>query len=633
MNGEQRLMVEALLQNMADGVIAIDKEGRTIVFNRAAAKITQFSMREALGRPFEEIFACQTGRGENPLKKALETGEVQMDHSADLISRTGERIPLSVTCSPFLSEYDEVVGGLAVFRDMTEFREIDNMKTEFISTVSHELRTPLTSIKGAIGLIMGGVAGEINEEVRELLNIAQKNTDRLIKIINDMLDISKIESGKIQMNKEPLYITDCVRRSVEGISAFAHQNNIRIETDLPPATSVILADKDRIDQVITNLLSNAIKFTPAGGQVTVSVREEDDFVKVSVKDTGIGVPETHLERIFDKFHQVDRTAARQKGGTGLGLSICYAIVNEHGGKIWAESIVGKGSTFSFTLPRLKGGEELAEPELTLSARVQEFESRRLKREPLEIKGKTILVCDDDPYAVRELKRFLDKEGFECIEAYNGRECIELARRVRPDAISLDIIMPGLDGFQVVNILKQDPVTERIPVVFVSILRDKAHKEVSLGVHDWLVKPISEKRLVDSVKRAVGQAAERPVILIVDDDKDTVKLLRVMIEKAGYIADTAYDGKEAIEKINAMRPDLIILDIMMPGLDGFQVVSLLKENNWTRHIPILVLTAKDLTPLEKRLLHLGVTRFLTKSYATEEKIMADVSQLIHLALNH
>lgn len=631
----EKVVIEAILENMADGVIAVDRSGSVVVFNRAATKVTLYSEKEALGASFSRIFTTRSGGRGCSLSRALETGEVQIDHNCDLITKTGEAVPISITCTPLLDVDGSVAGCIAVFRDMAEFRQIDDMKTEFVSTVSHELRTPLTSIKGSIGLILGGVAGQINEDVTELLGIAQNNTDRLIKLINDMLDVSKIESGKIQMNREPIFITDCVRRSVEGIRSVAQENGVKLIVDLPPSVSTVHADRDRIVQVITNLLSNAIKYTPPDGSVTVSVAEEPDYIQLSVKDTGIGIPENQLDKIFDKFHQVERSSTRQKsGGTGLGLSICYAIIAEHEGKTWVESQVGQGSTFFFTLPKAKTMiEDLWDRTLTsVDDRISDLFSRRARAEVIEVKGKTILICDDDPGAVRELRSYLEKQGFNCIEAFNGKEAIEIAHRIRPDAITMDIIMPSLDGFQVVSMLKEDAVTEKIPIVFVSVLKDKSHKEISMGFHDWIVKPINEDRLVGAVKSAVGQKKEQPYLLIVDDDPDVVRLLKIMVDRAGYLSEVAYDGKEAIEKINSCKPDLIILDIMMPALDGFQVVNLLKENNWTKDIPVLILTAKDLTPLEKKMLHLGATKILMKSCASQEVIMQDVSELLRSAIS-
>lgn len=626
-------LADVLVKNMADGVIAFNADGKVILINEAATKITRLSQQEAVGKGIEEIFSYPGPKEKNPLLISLSSGEVRLDHGFSLITSTGERLPLSVTCTPILNKNGKVLGGVAVFRDVTELREIEDMKTEFVSTVSHELRTPLTSIKGSIGLILGGVAGEVHDEIAELLTIAQNNTDRLIKLINEMLDVSKIESGKIQMNKESVSLDTLVKKALEGIKSYANECQVKLKCQIPEYMPLVLADRDRIDQVITNLLSNAIKFTPAGGVVSLEVDDEPGFVTISVADTGIGIPHGQLEKIFDKFHQVDQSSIRQRGGTGLGLSICYAIVSEHGGKIWAESTEGEGSAFYFSLPKLAGlvrvrGEE---EQTSMLARLEQFQERVRHRQETRVEGKTVLICDDDPTAVRELKSYLEKEGFDCIEAYSGREAVEIAKRTKVDAITLDIIMPGLDGFQVVNLLKGDPATDSIPIVFVSVLKDKANKEISLGVQDWLVKPVDEARVLRSINSAIGQKKERPVVLAVDDDRDTVKLLTTMIERAGYAAETAYDGQEAIDKINTFKPDLIILDIMMPGLDGFQVVSLLREKNWTNRIPVLVLTAKELNPLEKKLLHLGMTKFLTKSYATHGKIMRSVAELLYTAL--
>ncbi|MEE8449536.1 MAG: ATP-binding protein, partial [Thermodesulfobacteriota bacterium] len=430
-----KALADVLVRNMADGIIAVNARGEVILINDAATKITRLSEKEAIGKGIEEVFCYPGSKERNPLLMSLTGGEVQLDHNFNLITSTGERLPLSVACTPILDKKGKVSGCVAVFRDVTELREIENMKTEFVSTVSHELRTPLTSIKGSIGLILGGVAGEVNDEVAELLTIAQNNTDRLIRLINEMLDVSKIESGKIQMNKESLAVDTLVKKALERIKGYANECQVKLKCQLPEQIPLVLADRDRIEQVITNLLSNAIKFTPAGGVVTLEVTDESESVNISVADTGIGIPEGQLEKIFDKFHQVDQSTIRQKGGTGLGLSICYAIVSEHGGKIWAESTEGEGSSFNFTLPKLErlGKVRAEEGEASLLARLEEFQERVRHRQETKIEGKTVLICDDDPTAVRELKGYLEKEGFYCIEAYSGREALEIAKRTKVDA--------------------------------------------------------------------------------------------------------------------------------------------------------------------------------------------------------
>ena len=611
--------IEAIMNSAADPIMTVDVSRNITMVNQTFLYLLGWEEKDVLRKFCGDIISCRDSEGNLLCDGECDISKVFQEDKyirgrAVVTTSTGLGINMHTSNAPLKDSQGRIIGLVRIMRDITKETEIDRMKTEFISTVSHELRTPLTSIKGSLGLILGGAAGEINEDLAELLTIAQNNSDRLIRLINDILDISKIESGKIQMKLASISILDCIKDSAAEIDSFARDHRVKVEFNIPDAAAPVFADKDRIVQVVTNLLSNAIKFSEAEGTVLVEVKEDQKDVYVSVADSGIGIPEDHLGRVFDKFQQVDSSAIRKKGGTGLGLPICRAIIDEHKGKIWVESTPGKGSTFTFTLSR---------------------EKRKKRREPseklLEVTrgiSKTVLICDDEADITHLIRIYLEKEGFRCVETYSGQEAIEMAKRDKPDVIALDILMPEMDGFETARILKSAPETRDIPIVFVTVQKDEKGMGLSFTFSDWITKPIDEKRLIQSIKKAAGEkTGNEATILIVDDDVDLVRVLKKTVETEGLKTETAYGGKEAIEKIKISRPDLIILDVMMPDIDGFEVVNSLKESRWTRDIPIIILTARDLSLEDKEALRTGVTKFLMKSYTSEKELLGNITGLL------
>lgn len=385
-------------------------------------------------------------------------------------------------------------------------REVDELKSNFLSTVSHELRTPLTSIKAFAEILLDNRGEDLETQIR-FLNIINDESERLSRLIGDLLDLSKIESGVMKWKFEALDIRETVRKSLEAISSLAAKKNIMIRTDFPETCPSVEGDPDRLVQVVTNLLSNAVKFTDEGGHIDVGGKSTADGLRVFVRDDGIGIPPEHLGKVFEKFLQVDTAAARQRGGgTGLGLAICKEIVEYHKGKVWLESELGKGSTFFFTIPF--AGPPPASAVESGTHRIPLTEDRAATAGAEEgtmdrARPRKVLVVDDEPH-IREFLRYeLLKEGFEVVEAANGEETIDLARRAQPDLITLDILMPGIDGFDILSILRHDERTSHIPVMMLSIVDDK-EKGLRLGAVDYLVKPIQRKEFIDTLKKVLAE---------------------------------------------------------------------------------------------------------------------------------
>jgi signal transduction histidine kinase/CheY-like chemotaxis protein len=498
--------------------------------------------------------------------------ESGMQHTREITLSEPHHRVLKIRTNPVIDGRGDYIGCVKMVRDVTAEHEISQMKNEFVSTVSHELRTPLTSIKGYVDLILDGETGEINDIQREFLGIVKQNSDRLVALINDMLDISRIESGRIHLKIEPIDIADSIAGAIDTFRAIIDQQgmglNLAVPRDLPAAAG----DRDRVGQVLTNLISNAIKYSPGGGSIAVKARTREHQVIVSVKDTGIGISREDQEHLFDKFYRVDSSLTREIGGTGLGLSICKTIIELLGGQVWVESTPGKGSTFSFSLP-------IAPKELV---RTPEVEG------PIVQRGGLVLVVDRNPEIANLIEIYLRKEGYDIIKARSADEAMRLAIEHKPAVITLDVMLEGADGFDLLQQIKENPETSAIPVVILSIVCDEG-KSCRLGAANYLEKPIDQERLIGIVDDLVG-TIDSPTVLVVDDDKHIVDVLSHNLKSRGFAVAQAYNGLEAMAAIQRAIPDLILLDLRMPEMDGYQVIEQVKRSPMTKHIPIVVMTA-------------------------------------------
>ncbi|MDP2234509.1 MAG: ATP-binding protein, partial [Actinomycetota bacterium] len=422
---------------------------------------------------------------------------------------------LEVKTNAVVDRRKRPIGCVVSLHDVTAEREIALMKNEFVSMVSHELRTPLTSIKGYVDLIVDGEAGEINDIQREFLQIVQENSDRLVTLINDLLDISRIESGRVHLKIEPLNIADVIAGVMETFRVVADQSDVVTAMRVARGLPRVAADRDRVGQVLMNLVSNAIKYSPGGGSVTASAHRRGDMVVIEVADTGMGISAEDQKHLFEKFYRVDNTLTREIGGTGLGLSVCKSIVELLGGSIGARSETGKGSAFHFSLP-------VAPTDLVRTPAVEG---------PVRATGGKVLVVDHDPEIAGLIETYLQKRGYEVLKAHSAAEARSLARRERPRVITLDVLLDDADGFDLLQELKDDPRTADIPVVVLSVVCDEG-RGLRLGAADYLEKPIDQGRLVKIVDDLVG-ALDAPLALIVDDDRHIVDTLSRMLKRRGF----------------------------------------------------------------------------------------------------
>ncbi len=472
-------------------------------------------------------------------------------------------------------------------RQNKRLQEATRLKSEFLANMSHELRTPLNSIIGFTDQLLLGFFGEVSEKQREQMNKVHSSAKHLLSLLNDVLDLSKVEAGRMDFKKEEFRLHDSIKEVLTEISGLlTKKEEIEVKVDIQKDIPMVYTDYDRIRQILFNLIGNAIKFTKKGEIViSASYENNSDYVHVSVRDTGIGISKEYLSYIFDSFRQVDGSTTRSAGGTGLGLTISKRLVEMSGGQIWVESEIGKGSVFTFSLPIRPDVHTIIEDEKICPDK------------------KLVLAIEDNEQDLEIIKNSLEVEGYQVIGVLKAREGIEKAKELKPFAITLDILMPEIDGWEVMKILKSDPDTENIPVIMTTIT-DNRSKGFSLGASEYIVKPIDQKQFISTIKRLKDWrfSTNGQHVLIVDDDPDAVELLSEFLEREDYHVLKAFGGEEAIEIIEKERPSMVITDLMMPVVDGFEVIRRVRSDPAMSDIPIIVVTAKELTMEERKFIN-------------------------------
>jgi len=501
---------------------------------------------------------------------------------------------------------------------LTQRSHLDTLKDEFISTVSHELRTPLTSIRGSLGLLSSGIMGDLDPKAQNLLRIAVTNTDRLIRLINDILDLERMESGRAPLQIRRCSLRDLVQQAADTMVGMAHEATVRIVLENPPASTSPEAlyfdgDSDRILQVLTNLLSNAIKFSPPASTIRVHVEATSDSIVLKVSDEGRGIPSDKLDSIFDRFQQVEPSDSRRKSGTGLGLAICRTIVQQHSGSIWAQRNLGPGSTLYVMIPRTARSSDAVVPTIVL---------------PLPRGEGSILVCDDDPSIRTVVKEHLTRQGYTVIEATSGEEAIFLASESPVEAILLDLYMPGLSGWETLQRLRDNPATSLIPVVILSVLSPVLRSQLTGGAQGWVQKPFNENLLFAELGRVLHRGEGPAQILLVEDDEDLASVVIASFEQADVTVDHAPTRQQAIRRCVARRPDLLILDLTLPDGDGFSFVEWLREQPGLRTLPLVVYSGREVSDHEMSKLRLGPTEFLTKAKVQPKEVEELVVSMVH-----
>lgn len=595
--------MESVLNATNDGIALLNREGRLALVNRRFC--------EMLGARSEVLLQKTLPESQALLIDELPQADRLMNHvvalAADDVSDpigVGEEIVeiagleprfFQVYTAPVQGENSgSVIGRIIALRDVTRERELDKMKTEFISVVSHELRTPLTSIKGYTDLLLSGAAGEASELQREFLGIIQSSTTRLSNLINDILDISRIESGKIDIKHEPIDYREIVADTLRLMRAAADEKQIVMDASLPESMPPVRGDTDKVTQVLTNLVSNALKYTPPGGWIKVLLEVTGDAsVTTCVADSGVGIAPEDQKKLFQKFFRADNSSTREAGGTGLGLVIAKTIVELLGGAIWIESELGRGSKFYFTLP--------LSPEMGLAD---------AKREATLLPDRgigLIMVIAHDAYVRGLIQHHLHRRGYGTIVAGSGKEGLQKARQHKPDVIVLDIMMPEADGLQLLRALRQDPATSAISLMIVSMVGDPSRGAMSLAGFSLVCKPISDYRFAENIWRALDchQKNQTPAqsantVLHVghapasdlrdgESQSGTGEDLAAKLAEFGLELLVVETPSEAVSATIMRSPVLIVIDMTMSDTVLFELISAIKGEEEAARIPIILLS--------------------------------------------
>jgi len=493
-----------------------------------------------------------------------------------------------------------------------ELERANRLKSEFLANMSHELRTPLNSIIGFSELLVSRRAGPLNEKQGRFIAHVGDAARHLLRLINDILDLSRIEAGQLELHGEDFNLSDLLPEVLSVVRPLAMNKGVRLdheELDL-----WVHADRLRIKQVLFNLINNAVKFTPPDGEIRISGVERNQFVEVSVSDTGIGIGPEHHASIFEEFRQVQENKGAVKEGTGLGLAISRRLVEEQGGKIWVESEPGQGSVFRFTV-------------LSAMARPKRPVAEAPEPGPSSGKKPLVLVVDDEAPARELLLSYLEPAGYATITASSGGEALEKAKNLRPDAVTLNMLMPSKNGWEVLFELKSSPETAHIPVVIVSVV-DKRKMGFALGACEYLLKPVDRELLIRALRTNVGPPSnDAGKLLIVDDDESTLQFLSQSLQAEGYEVMLARNGLEA-EEILSSRPVLaILLDLVMPELDGFEVLHYLREKPDLRNVPVFVLTGKELGSDEISRLSAETRAWFQKDSSWQDELLAQLRKSV------
>jgi CheY-like chemotaxis protein len=445
--------------------------------------------------------------------------------------------------------------------------------------------------------------GELNERQDEYLRDIWGSGKHLLELLNDILDLSKIEAGQMDLNRSEFAVRESLEYCLSLVRERAIKQRIHLSLEVDPAVGLVDADRLRFRQVVLNLLSNAVKFTPHGGRVDLCASIHGQDLVVTVADTGVGVAAEDCQRIFDSFQQGARPS-EQAEGTGLGLTLSKRIVELHEGRIWVESEVGSGSTFGFALPA--GSEEPV-----LMPVPQTGTGAALTAEPATGPGPTVVVVEDDRRSFDLLRAYLEAAGVRVVGARDGEEGLDTVRKLSPAGVILDILLPGIDGWEVLARLKAEPQTAPIPVIVVSLL-DERGRGFALGAAEYLVKPVAKEQLLAAIYRAAAVPERKHTVVAIDDDPLAIELARVNLEPAGWTVLGAASGQEGLALIRERQPSVVLLDLLMPGMDGFEVVEALRAEPDTKTIPVVILTSKSMTRQDKERLQGRITYVARKT---------------------
>ena len=607
----EKKFLNAMLDNLRDGILACDAEGNITVVNQALQKNINANGKLRLTDNLLDLFSLYSMNNEKitkenlPLNRALNGEQIQ---GIELIVKFKNNVTREVIVDgqQIVGSDGTKLGAVTVIHDVTDLKQTEKLKNEFVSIVSHELRTPLTSIRGSLGLLVSGVMGEFPEKAKKLLEIANSNCERLLLLINDILDIEKIEAGKMNYQLKTIELVNLVKESIDGNKMYAEKFGVSIKL-IPPASNMsVVADPDRLMQVLANLISNACKFSPKGEPVTISMKCEKNMVRVSITDKGPGISNEFQARIFQKFSQADSSDTRGKGGTGLGLNISKTIIEKFGGSLSFTSKPNEGACFYFDLPMYFADNS------QLNKRCTDWQGEK----------KRILICEDDEDQSQYLKAMLEAEGFQIDIANTVAAAKKLLALNDYAALLLDLILPDQDGIGFIRELRASEKTTNLHIIVLSVIAQTGRSLLNgdaLSVVDWLDKPVDFNTLLASINHIKKKnSTEIPHILHIEDNLDTQHVVGILLEKQAIVskATNLHEARKMLEK---EEYDLVILDLLLPDGNGTEILPLLAKHR----LPVLVFSNSQLDENYAKL----VEKYLIKSNSSNEMLLKTIKDLL------
>ena len=595
--------IRAIVDTVVDGIITINAHGIVQTLNPAAEHMFGYATDEVVGRNVKMLMPEPYSREHDGyLDHYLNTGDAQVigiGREVEGRRKDGSTFPMDLAVSQMEMHGEVMFTGIV--RDITERKRVDKLKSQFVSTVSHELRTPLTSISGALGLVLGGAVGEIPNEAKSMLQMASRNSERLTLLINDILDLEKIESGSMSFDLRSVDLVSVVGQALDANQGYADKHGVKLKfsrkQDTSVTTAMVWADSHRLLQVLANLLSNAIKFSPRQSSVEVFVAAHENRFRVSIQDHGPGIPQAFHSRIFQRFSQADSSDTREKGGTGLGLSISKAIIEQHDGIIGFESDEGQGCVFYFDLPEYS-----------------------LMVESADNQSPAVLICEDNTDAARVLAAMLEQEGLSSDIAHTVASAKELLARKSYRMLLLDLSMPDQSGLSFIQQLKAEESTRHLPIIVVSGNADEGRNEFTgdaISVVDWIQKPVDKARLLNALQQALVKN-ERARILHIEDAVDVRMIVKAIVsEMADYQSAATLQG--ARNRLGSEAFDLLIVDLSLPDGSGLDLIHELNGR-----YPVIVFSGANVDEQFKQ----QISAVLTKSSTSNEQLLTTVKRVIN-----
>ncbi|GAC1622965.1 MAG: hypothetical protein NVS9B13_16270 [Candidatus Acidiferrum sp.] len=630
----QQDILQSILGSMADGVVVADENGKFLVFNDSAEQMIGLGATDTTPSQWADQYGTYLPDGvtpypanELPLARAMRDENID---NVELIVRNA-KVPegrlLSFTGRSLKDQHGTLRGGVVVLRDITlhkraekalvrakeEAERANKFKDQFLSTMSHELRTPLNAVLGFSDLLADERYGPLNDRQQRYVDHIHTGGEHLLRLISDILDLSKIEAGRMELAREDVVVASAFSEVLSALQPLADKKSQCLRQQAA-SNLCVHADATRFKQVLMNLVGNAIKFTPEGGEIELAARQLDGQIRVEVRDNGPGIPSEQQQRIFEAFVRLAQTGSATEG-TGLGLAITSRLVELHGSKLTIESQPDEGTCFYFNLPLVTTS--IAEsPQITTPV-------------PRARKAPRILVVEDNAATGQLIQSQLTSSGYEPIRCDQPEHAIDMAAEFQPDAITLDLLMKPVHGLEVLLQLKNDPRTSKIPVIVVTIM-DQPGIGVALGADEYLVKPVSKKTLLEAVERCLqsrGISAPARAILVVEDDPSTREIIVELLKAHGYAVSTAADGAQARASVAQSLPELVILDLVLPKMTGFELLAEWRANPRTAELPVFVLTSKDLSKEEEKYLHAHAESLFHKQSSWREPLVRQLERVV------